>query len=341
VDISVIVPVFNGGSKLHKCIRALKRQNTDRTFEIIVVDDGSNDGSLKNVQGNNIRILRQANQGPAAARNLGVAESRGKVVLFTDADCEPLENWIAEMLRPLKDPTIAAVKGSYLSKQTERVSRLVQLEYETKYERMKRDRYIDFIDTYSAGFVKKYFLSVGQYDLIFPTPSVEDQEFSFRMWRAGHRMVFNPDAKVYHTHVTNLKSYVKKKFRIGFWKALVLRKHPEKIFRDSHTPQTLKLEMIFATLLLGFLFCSLFYQRFLVYALLPLLGFLITITPFVITTLRKEPRLALFSPLFLFCRALALSAGLLAGSVKVLLKRKGKAGGAEVKSADRSPPLKT
>ena len=329
IDVSVIVPVFNGRNKIERCIGALRRQKTEKTFEIIVVDDGSTDRTLQSISDNGVRFFWQANQGPAAARNLGVAKSRGEIVLFTDADCEPLEDWIEQMTQHLQEPAISGVKGTYLTRQKKIVPRFVQLEYESKYKRMKKDRYIDFIDTYSAGFVKKDFFNAGKFDTRFPLPSVEDQEFSFRMWEKGYRMVFAPKAKVYHTHSEDLLEYMKKKFRIGFWKALVLRKHPKKMIRDSHTPQLLKLEMIFSMLLLISLLLCPFKSDFLFYALFPLAGFLVTIFPFVLKLFRKDPIVALFSPFLLFARAVSLGFGLFVGSIKFY--RSGRSAGNEDK----------
>jgi glycosyltransferase involved in cell wall biosynthesis len=316
MDVSVIVPVFNGAKKIEMCVSALQRQKTERRYEIIVIDDGSTDRGLERIRGNGFRVFKQGNQGPAAARNLGVAQARGRIILFTDADCEPQEDWIEQMVRPLEDPCISGVKGSYLTRQKKIVPRFVQYEYESKYERMKKDPYIDFIDTYAAGFIRDDFLSVGQYDTQFSTASVEDQEFSFRMWDKGYRMVFNPAAKVYHTHSNTLWNYIRKKFRIGFWKALVLKKHPNKIARDSHTPQSLKLEMVFAMLFLISLFISPLNNDFLSYALLPLIGFLATSSPFAVKLFRKDPLVALFSPFLLFVRAVSLSLGLIMGALK-------------------------
>ncbi len=321
MEISVIIPVYNGGDKLQRCISALKRQKTSRPYELIIVDDGSTDGGLQKVKEDGFKVFRQANQGPAAARNLGVANANGKMVLFTDADCEPTEDWIEQMVRHLEDRKISAVKGSYLTKQKQTVARFVQIEYESKYERMKKDRYIDFIDTYSAGFKIEDFRRVGKYDTRFPTASVEDQEFSFRMWGQGYRMVFNPEAKVYHAHSSTLWNYAKKKFRIGFWKALVLKRHPKKIARDSHTPQSLKLEMVFATLLLISLLASLLKDAFLVGALVSLIGFLVTSLPFVLGAFRKDPLIALVSPFLLLVRALSLSLGLMVGVWKFYVLR--------------------
>ena len=318
MDISIIIPVFNAGDKIYRCIDAIKKQKTKRSFEIILVDDGSTDDAIQQIQDDNVRIFHQSNQGPAAARNLGVEKSKGEIILFTDADCEPQEDWIEEMVRPLEDSSISGVKGAYLTRQKKIVARFVQLEYESKYEKMKKDRYIDFIDTYSAGFKKRDFICVGGYDTRFPTACVEDQEFSFRMWEKGYRMVFNPDAKVYHTHSDNIFNYMKKKFRIGFWKALVLKTHPQKIVRDSHTPQSLKFEMIFSMLFLIFLLLWPLKKGFLFYALFPLLGFSVAIFPFFIKTLKKDRLVSLFSPLILFARAISLSMGLIAGSIRIM-----------------------
>jgi hypothetical protein len=127
---------------------------------------------------------------------------------------------------------------------------------------------------------------------------------------------------------------VKKKFRIGFWKALVLRKHPKKILRDSHTPQTLKLEMAFSTLFLIALLMGIFEDGFLLYALLAAAGFLATISPFLVRALRKDPLVAAFSPFLLILRALSLSFGLIAGSCRMAIPRGRIGQGIEVKSDD-------
>jgi glycosyltransferase involved in cell wall biosynthesis len=316
MDISVIVPVFNGVDKLQKCVNALRCQKTERRYEIIVIDDGSTDGGFERISGNGVRVFRQPNQGPAAARNLGVEKARGKIVLFTDADCEPVEDWLETMVCPLEDDAISGVKGAYYTKQKKIVPRFVQLEYESKYEKMAKDRYIDFIDTYSAAFVKEDFLHAGKYDTRYTTASVEDQEFSFRMWDKGYRMVFNPDARVYHSHSGTLGNYLKKKFRIGFWKALVLKDHPNKIARDSHTPQTLKVEMAFSMLLFVSLCLWPFNKAFFFLALFSLMGFLAASSPFVIKLFRKDPVVAFFAPFLLFGRAVSLSLGLLSGALR-------------------------
>ena len=156
--ISIIIPTFNSSKELTKCLESFKTQTlSNENFEIIVVDDGSNDGTKDNVAQYPVRYIYQQNRGPAAARNNGANQAQGEIILFTDADCDPKPNWIEEMIKPLDNPQVIGVKGAYKTRQKELVARLVQIEYEHKYERMKKFKYIDFIDTYSAGYRKDIF----------------------------------------------------------------------------------------------------------------------------------------------------------------------------------------
>src|SRR3989304_5607183 len=197
--ISVIIPTFNSAKELTKCLESFKTQTlSNENFEVMVVDDGSNDGTKDAAAKTLERNSYQQNRGPAAARNNGANQAQGEIILFTDADCEPQPNWIEEMIKPLDNPQVVGVKGVYKTRQKELVARLVQIEYEHKYERMKKFKYIDFIDTYSAGYRKDIFLKYNGFDERYPKASVEDQEFSFRLSHDGHKMVFNPDAVVYH-----------------------------------------------------------------------------------------------------------------------------------------------
>jgi GT2 family glycosyltransferase len=97
---------------------------------------------------------------------------------------------------------------------------------------------IDFIDTYSAAYRRDIFIQNGGFNESFPFPSVEDQEFSFRLARKGYLMVFSPNAVVYHHHDRNIYEYLRRKFGIGYWKAIMLHWIPEKTFSDSHTAST-------------------------------------------------------------------------------------------------------
>ena len=91
VQFSIIIPVYNDWNSLSGCLRSLAKQEDSPKFEVIVVDDGSREPAPDSIlEWNNrypLSIVRQPNAGIAAARNRGIQESGGEIVVFTDADC--------------------------------------------------------------------------------------------------------------------------------------------------------------------------------------------------------------------------------------------------------------
>jgi len=283
-------------------------------YEIIVVNDGSSDDTETIARDAGVNVITISPSGPAAARNHGAKAAQAEILLFTDADCIPTSTWIEEMIQSFSDPEVYGVKGVYLTAQKELTARFVQIEYENKYKRMNKFHSIDFIDTYSAGFRKAAFFDVGGYDESFPGASVEDQEFSFRMQQKGYRMVFNPNAIVYHSHVNNPWGYFRKKFKIGYWKVKVLKTHPGKIISDSHTPQSLKLQIpVVFIFLLSLVFSPLI-------SIWPALAFLLFFLIFaweeIMASGQKDScRLAVTAVFLLVLRSVGLGSGLLTGVI--------------------------
>ena len=102
--ISVIIPAYNAERTLPFTLRALQNQTLPRDlYEVIVVDDASTDGTAAVAHEFGVRYRMQNKEGPAAARNLGVRAARGDIILFTDADCIPAENWIEKMVKPFEE----------------------------------------------------------------------------------------------------------------------------------------------------------------------------------------------------------------------------------------------
>lgn len=98
--ISCIVPVFNGERYLAEALEGLLAQTYER-IEIVLVDDGSTDGTpaLAATYGDRIRYVRQAHAGPGAARNRGLADARGEFIAFQDADDVSLPERMTRQMR--------------------------------------------------------------------------------------------------------------------------------------------------------------------------------------------------------------------------------------------------
>src|SRR5947209_12797417 len=100
LDVSIVVPTYNRRASLERLLRALDEQTYpfDR-FEVIVIDDGSDDGTPEQLQAlttrYQLRVLGQPHQGPAAARNMGVSNAEAPLILFLDDDVVPTRDLIA------------------------------------------------------------------------------------------------------------------------------------------------------------------------------------------------------------------------------------------------------
>lgn len=112
---SVVIPAHNEEKRIGQAITALKKQNVPRSeFEIIVVDNNSTDntrGVAENVGAD--KVLLEKKRGTNLARQRGFEESRGEIVAFLDADCEPPPDWLKKIESNLRAENVAAVSGPY------------------------------------------------------------------------------------------------------------------------------------------------------------------------------------------------------------------------------------
>lgn len=315
LSVSVIIPTYNGASRIGRCLDSLKKQNTGCDLEVIVVNDGSTDNTVEVIRNYHswVRVLSQNNAGPAAARNRGASEASGHIIMFTDDDCETAPGWLNAMLQPFCDLEVVGTKGAYRTNQVQLMARFVQAEYEDKYRIMAQHADIDFIDTYSAAFRRDKFLEMNGYDTEFPVACAEDVELSYRMAARGWRMSFVPDAIVYHQHPNSLLGYIKKKFKFAFWRVLAVRKNPQKAIKDTHTPQLMKFQLLFAPALVGCGVLDLIFMPAIPISLLSLGAFLLTCLPFSFKIMRKDPVVGLVSPGLLAVRSCAQFLGVALG----------------------------
>ena len=311
---SIVIPTFNGASRIGNCLDSLVKQTAGRNVEILVVDDGSTDNTANVVRGHSsVRLITQANAGPASARNRGAVEAQGEILLFTDDDCVPMPDWLEAMLGAFKGPEVVGAKGIYRTHQKSLAARFVQIEYEDKYRLMAGLPSIDFIDTYSAGFRRTRFLEMAGYDTSFPVACAEDVELSYRMSARGWKMKFVPAAIVYHTHPDTLSRYLKKKYKFAYWRMLAVRKNPSKGVKDSHTPQIMKVQLLFAPALLLAVIFDLAARPTVPVSALVLVSFLLTTLPFTLRAIRKDVIVGILSPILLAARACAQVLGVIAG----------------------------
>ncbi|MAG21769.1 MAG: glycosyl transferase family 2 [Candidatus Diapherotrites archaeon] len=317
---SVIIPAYNAERSIGACLASLQEQSF-KDFETIVVDDGSKDRTAEVVKSfKGVKLFVQANTGPAAARNLGAEKSSGKIIIFLDSDCVTTMDWLKEMLAPFAESEVAGVQGRYKTEQNKIVARFVQLEIEERYEKMARHKYIDFIGSYAAAYRKNVFDKMNGFDTSFPMASGEDTDLSFRISKAGYKMVFNQKAIVFHTHPESLAKYLKVKFFRALWRMKIYKKHKRKMIKDAYTSQTIKLQALLFYLIFGALLLVPFFSEALYYTGI-LFGLLVLTTlPFSLWALTKDFAVGLVSPVIIVLRTAMFGFGMM-GSILNHLRR--------------------
>jgi glycosyltransferase involved in cell wall biosynthesis len=266
--ISVVIPAYNGGTQLHQCLNAIARLATAPS-EIIVVDDGSTDGSIQKAATRGVRFFKiSGRQGPAAARNIGAQAATGDIIFFLDADVCVHEDAIERVAAAFADPTIDAVIGSY---DDDPSSRDFLSQYKNLMHCFVHQNASSEASTFWSGcgaIRREVFLDMSGFDASYKRPAIEDIELGYRLRRAKRRIVLDRDLRVKH---------LKKWTFWGLLKTDVLDRGipwTELILRDQRMPNDLNLE-ISQRVSIGLVYLMLVYAaehalRYGGYALLPL-----------------------------------------------------------------------
>ena len=318
---SVIIAAFNAARDLPRCLAALEHQTLPHDeFEVIVVDDGSSDGTAALAETAGARVVRLEHHGPAAARNAGAGIARAPIVVFPDADCEPVPDFLERLLEPFAAPVVSGARGVYRSQQRAVVARFIQLEYEERYHRIahveKVRGTVNALDTSYAAYRLDVFQEAGGFDTRFLGAAGEDHELSYRLTEQGHIFRMSPQAAVYHRHVASFRGYARRKFRIGYWKAFLTRQHPGYAVADSHTTQSLKVQIVVLGLLIPVLLAMLVWPPAAWAALALAVVFMLTAVPFLVLVAQKDPAVLLVALPLLVVRAAGSGAGFVWGMLR-------------------------
>lgn len=318
---SVVIAAYQAATDLHRCLAALQHQTLARDeFEIVVVDDGSTDDTAIVAEAAGVRVLRLKHCGPAAARNAGATIAYAPIIVFTDADCEPVPEFLERILESFAAPVVSGARGVYRSQQKGLVARFVQLEYEERYQRIARyeqvHHTINALDTSYCAYRRDVFLEAGGFDTRFLGAAGEDHELSYRLAEAGHIFKLNQQAAVYHRHVDSFPAYARRKFRIGYWKAFLTRQHPGYAVTDAHTTQSLKLQIALTASMWLALAAWAFWQPMAWVCVALTFAFLLSAVPFLLGVLRRDPPVLVVALPLLFIRAGASGLGFAWGLLK-------------------------
>ena len=240
--VSVVIPTYNRRPILEKCLLALEQQQTSGTpvehYEVVVVDDGSTDGTPTWLRRNtdrfaHVRLIEQVHGGPAEGRNRGVEHARGDVIVFIDSDLVVPPVFLAKHAEALQQSWSRT--GDRLCFTYGAVINTANFEEPTKERHKLRDLSWAYFATGNVAIDRSILQRSGLFDTGFRLYGWEDLELGERLRRMRVRLIKCPDAVGYHWHpalsldqIPRLIEVEGERARMGL---LFYRKHPTRRVR--------------------------------------------------------------------------------------------------------------
>lgn len=232
--LSIVIPTYNRLAILQKCLKALEQQQYDHiitNYEVVLVDDGSTDGTLNWLEENqlefpHVRLFCQSHQGPAAARNLGIEKANGEIIIFIDSDLVVTETF-------LQSHADSLVEGYQTSDKVFTYGRVINT---CNFENPTSEPYkiTDFSAAYFAtgnvAIARHWLIEAGLFDPQFQQYGWEDLELGVRLKKLGLTLIKCPDAVGYHWHpafsLEQLPKLIDREIQRGRMGVLFYQKHP-------------------------------------------------------------------------------------------------------------------
>jgi GT2 family glycosyltransferase len=235
--VSIVVPTYNRRERLARLFGGLDIQSIEpEKFEVVIVDDGSTDGTSdwlgQQQRRYAVRAIRQSNGGPALARNAGIEAAASPLLLFLDDDVEPTARLVEEHVRSHEVEPDLAVMGPLgsLPGYNQPWVTWEQAKLESQYASMLRG---DWAPTFrqfwtgNASVRKEHVVSVGAFDPAFLR--AEDVELAYRLHTRGIRFRFNPAAIVLHHAERSLESWANMHRSYGRLEVAIFGKYSEDV----------------------------------------------------------------------------------------------------------------
>jgi glycosyltransferase involved in cell wall biosynthesis len=203
--ISLVIISRNEGSELEATVANLMQTVSAGQREIIVVDDGSTDGSTEFLERlPEIRVLRSEGIGVARARNFGAIHATGEVIVFCDAHIRAPENWCVPFLDALDDPRVGAcAPGIYSTQEPDRRGYGLYIDgpdLHTSWHAKRPDKptEVAVLPGCFLAMRREVFEATGGFDPGMRQLGGNDNEVSFRFWTFGYKLLILPQAEVGH-----------------------------------------------------------------------------------------------------------------------------------------------
>jgi glycosyltransferase involved in cell wall biosynthesis len=241
--VSILVPTLNCVGDLPGFLTCIRAQTYPAdAIEVLVIDNGSNDGTYEAARAAGVIALRREERGRARALNTGITAASGTLLLTTDLSCRPASNWVDSVVRTFEAyPRAGCVAGDIKMLKTTRNAVLdfqERANYMSPLLALNRTRvpYLPFADGANASFRKSLFDEIGGFEETFVKGA--DVEICYRMFvLTDYELIFNAHALVWEAGEPTLRALLHQRFRMGIGANLMQMKFPglyeqERIGRD-------------------------------------------------------------------------------------------------------------
>ncbi|MDG2305572.1 MAG: glycosyltransferase [Candidatus Binatia bacterium] len=225
--VSVVVCAYDEERTLGACLAALEKLDYPR-FEVVVVDDGSTDRTAQIADshaGSTIRVVHQENRGLGAARNRGIAEARGEVIAFTDADCVVDAAWLGYLVGKLRDGFVAVGGPNLSPPETALVPSVVAVAPGGPTHVLLDDDVAEHVPGCNMAFEKTALERIGGFREAYRVAG-DDVDVCWRLQDAGERIGFSPAAVVWHFRRHTARAYLRQQMGYGRAEARLYFDHP-------------------------------------------------------------------------------------------------------------------
>jgi glycosyltransferase involved in cell wall biosynthesis len=224
-DVTMVIPARDAAPTIGVCLDAalvVRERPSSRLARIVLVDDGSRDGTAAEAVRRGIEVVQGTGEGPAAARNLGWRRSTTDLLWFVDADCVAAPDALDSLLPALEDPSVAGVGGTYgIAPEASLLERMIHEEIMVRHSRMPDE--VDFLATFNVVYRRSVLEQLGGFDERYL--KAQDAEFAFRVIESGHRLRFERRSVVRHFHADRLMRYLRVQCAQGRWRVALHLDH--------------------------------------------------------------------------------------------------------------------
>ena len=236
MNLSVIVPTFNAATTLPALFESLLNQ-TYRDFEIIVIDDASQDWTSQIARSYKCKFISLSeNQGPAICRNIGAQNAKGRILVFTDSDCRADRYWLENINKFFSKSDTEAIMGRVVLMPSRLLGDSISalgfpaggaIGFE-KIWRVDQYGFTDSLSSCNCAIRKNIFEKIGGFDSSFPYPGGEDSVLAYNLIKMNYKIKYCSNVLVYHDARESLMGFLKWQFRRGISSFIFSTKVSEK-----------------------------------------------------------------------------------------------------------------